>query len=171
RARAKAKSAGREDALRLLHKCAVVKRPHGERVLSPGRAHAATCRTRPDGVACARFLVPAHSRDRAVEGGPRGGPMDREVPPAPGDADRVRAPLLDIGRQYAACTRCAELGVVPDSRRMAFWHMAESARPARVRVLFVAESPPRQNRRGRWSYFYLPHEQPPGEDPSELFWA
>jgi len=54
---------------------------------------------------------------------------------------------------------------------MAFWHLAESARPAHVRVLFVAESPPQRNRRGRASYFYLPHEQPPAEDPSSLFWA
>jgi hypothetical protein len=83
----------------------------------------------------------------------------------------VAAQLAEIARHYSGCSRCAELGVEPEARRLAFWHMAESARPERVRVLFIAESPPRRNRRGRWSYFYLPHEQPPGEDASELFWA
>jgi len=90
---------------------------------------------------------------------------------APTASARTRAALAELATQYAACTRCAELGVEPDPRREAFWHMAESARPERLRLLFIAESPPRKNRRGRWSHFYLPHEQPPGEDPSELFWA
>ena len=79
--------------------------------------------------------------------------------------------LRSIALQYAACTRCAELGVVPDPRRETFWHMAEAVRPDVVRVLFIAESPPQRNRRGRWSYFYLPEERPPGEDASSLFWA
>jgi len=81
------------------------------------------------------------------------------------------ATLLHLATQYATCTRCAELGVLPDARRMAYWRLAESARPEHVRVLFVAESPPQVNRRGRSSYFYLPREQPPAEDPSSLFWA
>ena len=79
--------------------------------------------------------------------------------------------LHSIAEQYAACTRCAELGVAPDPRRETFWRLAEAVRPERVRVLFVAESPPARNRRGRWSYFYLPEEKPPGEDASSLFWA
>ncbi len=73
--------------------------------------------------------------------------------------------------EYAGCTRCADLGVVPDDRRTTFFRLAEDWRPARVRVLFIAESPPQKNRRGRWSHFYLPEERPPGEDPSILFWA
>jgi len=85
--------------------------------------------------------------------------------------DATHAALLDLATQYSTCTRCAEPGVLTDARRMAFWHLAESARPAHVRVLFVAESPPQRNRRVRASYFYLPHEQPPAEDPSSLFWA
>jgi hypothetical protein len=79
--------------------------------------------------------------------------------------------LRSIAEQYAACARCADLGVAPDPRRETFWRMAEAARPERVRVLFIAESPPQKNRRGRWSYFYLPEERPPGEDASTLFWA
>jgi hypothetical protein len=79
--------------------------------------------------------------------------------------------LRAIGTEYAACTRCREFGVEPDARRETFWRMAEAQRPERVKVLFIAESPPRRNRRGRWSYFYLPEEKPPGEDASTLFWA
>jgi hypothetical protein len=79
--------------------------------------------------------------------------------------------LRQIADAYAACTRCADLGVPPDPRREALWELAEATRPVRVRVLFLAESPPQRNRRGRWSYFHLPAERPPGEDPSELFWA
>lgn len=79
--------------------------------------------------------------------------------------------LAPLAADYAACARCADLGVEPDPRRAAFFRMADAFRPERVRVLFVAESPPRKNRRGRWSYFYLPTERPPGEDPSTLFWA
>jgi hypothetical protein len=79
--------------------------------------------------------------------------------------------LRAVGAQYATCTRCAELGIAPDPRREAFWRMAEAQRPERVRVLFIAESPPQRNRRGRWSYFYFPEEKPPGEDASTLFWA
>ena len=79
--------------------------------------------------------------------------------------------LRSIADQYVACTRCTSLGVAPDPRRDTFWRLAEAARPARVRVLFIAESPPAKNRRGRWSYFYLPEETPPGEDASTLFWA
>lgn len=73
--------------------------------------------------------------------------------------------------EHAGCTRCADLGVAPDERRGTFFRLAEEWRPARVRVLFIAESPPQKNRRGRWSHFYLPEERPPGEDPSMLFWA
>ena len=79
--------------------------------------------------------------------------------------------LAPIAADYAACTRCADLGVVPDPRRATFFRLAEAYRPQRVRVLFVAESPPQKNRRGRWTHFYLPEEKPPGEDPSTLFWA
>ncbi len=79
--------------------------------------------------------------------------------------------LTALAAESAACTRCADLGVPPDERRAVFFRMAEAYRPARVRVLFVAESPPQKNRRGRWSHFYLPAERPPGEDPSMLFWA
>ena len=79
--------------------------------------------------------------------------------------------LAPIASDYAACTRCVDLGVEPDPRRATFFHLAEAFRPAHVRVLFVAESPPRKNRRGRWTHFYLPEEKPPGEDPSTLFWA
>jgi hypothetical protein len=81
------------------------------------------------------------------------------------------AALRAIGTDYASCTRCLGLGVEPDPRREIFWRMAEAQRPERVKVLFIAESPPRRNRRGRWSYFYLPEEKPPGEDASTLFWA
>ncbi|MEP7027426.1 MAG: hypothetical protein ABI960_02415 [Candidatus Eisenbacteria bacterium] len=83
----------------------------------------------------------------------------------PGDA------LQSIAEQYATCTRCADLGVAPDPRRATFWRLSNAARPEPVRVLFIAESPPQLNRRGRWSYFYLPQEKPPGEDASTLFWA
>ncbi len=79
--------------------------------------------------------------------------------------------LRSIATQYAACTRCAELGIPPDPRRESFARMAEAQRPERIRVLFIAESPPQRNRRGRWSYFYFPEEKPPGEDASTLFWA
>jgi hypothetical protein len=79
--------------------------------------------------------------------------------------------LAPIAAEYAACTRCADLGVAPDARRATFSRLADAFRPEHVRVLFVAESPPRKNRRGRWSHFYLPEEKPPGEDPSTLFWA
>ncbi len=79
--------------------------------------------------------------------------------------------LATIAAGYAACVRCADLGVPPDPRRATFHRLAEAYRPARVRVLFVAESPPQKNRRGRWTHFYLPGERPPGEDPSTLFWA
>ena len=79
--------------------------------------------------------------------------------------------LAPIAADYAACTRCLDLGVEPDPRRSTFFRLAEVFRPARVRVLFVAESPPKKNRRGRWTHFYLPEEKPPGEDPSTLFWA
>lgn len=79
--------------------------------------------------------------------------------------------LAPIAAAYAACTRCADLGVAPDPRRPTFFRLAEAFRPERVRVLFVAESPPQKNRRGRWTHFYLPEEKPPGEDPSTLFWA
>ena len=79
--------------------------------------------------------------------------------------------LEQIAAHYATCTRCAELGVPPDPRRETFSRLAADYRPAQVRVLFVAESPPQKNRRGRWSHFYLPEEKPPGEDASTLFWA
>lgn len=79
--------------------------------------------------------------------------------------------LTAIAAEFAACTRCADLGVPPDERRAAFSRLAAAYRPERVRVLFVAESPPQRNRRGRWTHFYLPEERPPGEDPSMLFWA
>ncbi len=84
----------------------------------------------------------------------------------------VRAQELGvIAAAYAACTRCADLGVPADERRALFFRLADAARPSAVRVLFVAESPPQLNRRGRWSHFYLPEERPPGEDASALFWA
>jgi len=57
--------------------------------------------------------------------------------------------LRQIADAYAACTRCADLGVPPDPRREALWELAEATRPACVRVLFLAESPPQRNRRGR----------------------
>jgi len=79
--------------------------------------------------------------------------------------------LAELAAGYAACVRCADAGVPPDDRRATFFRLAEAYRPARVRVLFVAESPPQKNRRGRWTHFYLPAERPPGEDPSMLFWA
>ncbi|MGH7726796.1 MAG: hypothetical protein ACREOU_15325 [Candidatus Eiseniibacteriota bacterium] len=79
--------------------------------------------------------------------------------------------LADLAQAYAACTRCADLGVPPDPRRDVFFRLADAVRPSTVQVLFIAESPPQRNRRGRWSYFFLPEERPPGEDPSTLFWA
>ena len=79
--------------------------------------------------------------------------------------------LEAIAAQYATCTRCAELGVPADPRRETFFRLASAWRPDDLRVLFIAESPPRKNRRGRWSHFYLPEEKPPGEDASTLFWA
>jgi hypothetical protein len=91
--------------------------------------------------------------------------------PAPTPAAIATVALREIGERYATCTRCADLGVAPDARRAQFWAMAEAARPERLRVLFIAESPPQKNRRGKWSYFFLPEEKPPGEDASSLFWA
>ena len=58
----------------------------------------------------------------------------------------------------------------PDPRRETF-RLAADYRPGEGAVLFVAESPPQKNRRGRWSHFYPPEEKPPGEDASTLFWA
>lgn len=79
--------------------------------------------------------------------------------------------LAPIAADYAACARCAELGVPPDGRRASFFGLADAWRPARVRVLFIAESPPQKNRDGKTTYFWLPQEKPPGEAHSTLFWA
>ena len=76
-----------------------------------------------------------------------------------------------VGERYARCTLCAELGIPADDRRTRFWQLAESARPDPVRVLFIAESAPQRNKRGRLSYFYLPEDDPMNQDRSVLFWA
>ena len=48
--------------------------------------------------------------------------------------------------------------------------MSRSYLPPKVRVLFVAESAPARNRRGRNSYFFLPEDDPKTQDRSVLFW-
>src|SRR5262249_10810348 len=47
---------------------------------------------------------------------------------------------------------------------------ARSYLPSKVRVLFVAESAPARNKRGRHSFFFLPEDDPKTQDRSVLFW-
>lgn len=91
-----------------------------------------------------------------------------------GDDNRhgdLRSNLGSIAVSYAACAACRDLGVQNDPRRIAYSALARAACPEKVRVLFIAESAPALNKRGRNSYFYLPEDDAAAQDPSVLFWA
>ena len=79
--------------------------------------------------------------------------------------------LRTIVGQYAPCTLCSDLGIPPDNRRVAYALLAAVLLPIQVKVLFVAESPPQLNKRGRETYFFLPEDEPALQDRSGLFWA
>src|SRR5213594_607367 len=81
----------------------------------------------------------------------------------------VHRVLSEISEAYSACTACADLGLPADSRRAKYAALARAHLPPKVRVLFVAESAPAQNKRGRHSFFYLPEDDPQSQDPSVLF--
>lgn len=75
-----------------------------------------------------------------------------------------------LSRQYAACPACGSLGLPADPNRESYASLARASLPARVKVLFIAESAPARNKRGRHSYFFLPEDDPKTQDPSVLFW-
>ena len=96
---------------------------------------------------------------------------------APGEVGRVlqremerNTVLQKVSAGYSACAACADLGLPGDSNRVRFAALARSYLPSRVRVLFVAESAPARNKRGRDSFFFLPEDDPKTQDRSVLFW-
>src|SRR5262245_58592468 len=78
--------------------------------------------------------------------------------------------LSNISASYSACAACADLELPGDPNRERFAALARSYLPSRVRVLFVAESAPARNKRGRHSFFFLPEDDPRTQDRSVLFW-
>jgi hypothetical protein len=79
--------------------------------------------------------------------------------------------LGSIAASYATCAACRDLGVADDPRRREYGLLARAVCPEKVRVLFIAESAPALNQRGRHSYFYLPEDDAGSQDQSSLFWA
>src|SRR5262245_65804168 len=77
--------------------------------------------------------------------------------------------LRNISAGYSRCAACADLELPGDPNRVRFAALARSYLPSRVRVLFVAESAPARNKRGRHSFFFLPEGDPETQDQSTLF--
>ena len=78
--------------------------------------------------------------------------------------------LSSLSGQYAACSDCRDLGLTADPNRESYASLARESLPTPVKVLFIAESAPARNKRGRHSYFFLPEDDTKTSDASALFW-
>src|SRR5262249_1920316 len=83
---------------------------------------------------------------------------------------QVQLILSHVSADYSTCAACADLELPGDTNRARFAALARSYLPSKVRVLFVAESAPARNKRGRHSFFFLPEDDPKTQDRSVLFW-
>lgn len=86
-------------------------------------------------------------------------------------SSELTSKLSDISSRCAECSACLDLGVQDDEEHLTYSALARAVCPPKVRVLFIAESAPGQNKRGRHSYFHLPECDAHTQDPSALFWA
>jgi hypothetical protein len=72
-----------------------------------------------------------------------------------------RAPVEYVTRSYPACAGCAARGAATEAQMAASWEWRERFRPARVRLLLIAESPPRTVGEAPLRHFYHPAGPPP----------
>jgi hypothetical protein len=81
----------------------------------------------------------------------------------------MRAELEGIARGFSDCRRCRGFQV-EDHRRRGFSALAMERLPRRIRVLFLAESPPQRTKNGKEPYFFR-DESRPEHGRSTIFWA